>query len=802
MIFCILLGVFYYQLKSKDIINEKYELIGAIGKIKGEEIENWREERISDLSILAESTFLIHNLTMLMENPDDEQVLNKLTELMVKQKKNKYINEMIYVSHDRALMLSTDKSISSLNTETLRVLKSTSETGNPVISELYNDENNQIFIDIVTSVRGMNNEELGYLIIHSKAEDYLYPLIQSWPLPSDTAETILFKVVDSQILFLNTLRFINNPPLTYYIPFEEKLVAAVQAANGKEGVILGYDYRGERVIADARKIKDSKWYILAKMDYKEMFRDLRMQAFNISVMVVVLLAFSLLSLIFAYNKKHSSVMKKLYLAEKENSETAKVFKTVINSLPQRIFWKDSEFKYLGGNKAFAKDTGVNRIEELVGKSDYDLIWEELADQYRAADIKILTEKKNILGIEEQIKNADNITYWAKTDKIPLTDENGEVTGILGIYEDITQAKQLQEKLRSSEQFLKNVMANLDAVVFAFDKNGVFTFSDGKGLSKIGLEPGQVVGQSVFDIYKDFEVITAACQKCLSGEDVMTNDLNVNGVYFSSFYQPVINTKGEIEGAVGLSVDVSERIKAEKIIENTLDELKRSNRELEQFAYVASHDLQEPLRMVSSYAQLLGERYSGKLDEKADKYIFYAVDGAKRMQGLINDLLSYSRINTRGRKVEKVNLNHTISQVQYSLSLQIENCHANLIYDTLPVIHADSTQMFQLFQNLIGNAIKFRSNDILQIEIGYSETQDEWQFFVKDNGIGIDMTYVDQLFKIFQRLHTRSEYEGSGIGLAICKRIIESHGGKIWVESELGKGSTFYFTISKKLEVIK
>lgn len=225
-----------------------------------------------------------------------------------------------------------------------------------------------------------------------------------------------------------------------------------------------------------------------------------------------------------------------------------------------------------------------------------------------------------------------------------------------------------------------------------------------------------------------------------------------------------------------------------------EDLARSNAELEQFAYVASHDLQEPLRMISSYVQLLSRRYSGKLDTDADEFIAYAVEGTKRMQQLINDLLAYSRVGTRGKPPVPTSFERVFSAAMANLKIAVEESGAIVTHDKLPDEIADEMQMVQLFQNLIGNAIKFRSHESPQINVSARAGEDEWIFSVKDDGIGIDPQFFDRIFTIFQRLHKRDEYPGTGIGLTVSKKIVERHGGRIWLESEPGKGTTFYFTI--------
>jgi signal transduction histidine kinase len=247
----------------------------------------------------------------------------------------------------------------------------------------------------------------------------------------------------------------------------------------------------------------------------------------------------------------------------------------------------------------------------------------------------------------------------------------------------------------------------------------------------------------------------------------------------------------------LKAENLERMRAEEAIKRYTKELERSNKELQQFAYVASHDLQEPLRMVSSFLQLLERRYGERLDKDGKDFIFYAVDGAKRMQALINDLLEYSRVGTRGKAFAEINLNKVVNQAKNNLRIAIKENNANIICGQLPNIHGDDTQLTQVFQNLLGNAIKFHGENCPEISISSERKNGVYVITVKDNGIGIDPQYSERIFLIFQRLHNREDYPGTGIGLAICKRIVERHGGSIWVDSKIGEGSAFHFSVPVK-----
>lgn len=258
--------------------------------------------------------------------------------------------------------------------------------------------------------------------------------------------------------------------------------------------------------------------------------------------------------------------------------------------------------------------------------------------------------------------------------------------------------------------------------------------------------------------------------------------------------PVFNEDKTVSSVIVVNQDITKLMQDEEKLRKTLTELERSNRELEQFAYVASHDLQEPLRMVVSFTQLLSKRYHDKLDSNAEEYIGFAVEGAKRMQSIIRDLLEFSR--TSGSKPEIVNCNTALDKALKELEPEVKKSCAVIRKENLPVVNASESQIVQLFQNLISNSIKFRGSKTPEIDIACSSESGQWRFMIRDNGIGIDPQFSERIFSIFQRLHDRSQYPGTGIGLALSKKIVENFGGRIWVESQLGSGSVFYFTIPK------
>jgi PAS domain S-box-containing protein len=369
--------------------------------------------------------------------------------------------------------------------------------------------------------------------------------------------------------------------------------------------------------------------------------------------------------------------------------------------------------------------------------------------------------------------------------------------------DITQRKRTEEALVRERNVLRTLIDNLPDYVFVKDTHSRFLVNNTAHVSVLGAHgPEEVLGKTDFDYFPqnladkyraDDQAVVETGRALINHEEFVT-DHDGRTQWLLTTKVPLRDGKGEIIGLVGISRDISNRKKAEEALAQQTQELARSNAELEQFAYVASHDLQEPLRMVASYVQLLARRYQGKLDPEADEFIAFAVNGATRMQSLINDLLCYSRVGNEGPPLETTDMEAVLSRVLDNLKVSTAESGAVVTHDRLPRVEADSGQLAQLFQNLVSNAIKFHGQAPPRIHVGVSHSNGEWLFSVRDNGIGFDAKYADRIFMIFQRLHNRMTYPGTGIGLAICKKIVEHNGGRIWAESEPGQGSSFNFTL--------
>ncbi len=786
-ILIVLFGVLYYITNKNRVIKQEYDTLEAIGKWKLMQINNWREDLISLLKANFSKNFF-DQINAVSGNHSDEAITyleDKFENIISTQ----HINYCILLDNNLEVLYSTkaDHDISHLYTQTKEAFEKSEKSGEPVFSDFYLCETNEAHSEIVYTIKKTEGTYL-YLIFGIDIKYYLLPLIQTWPLHSDTSETLLFKAEDGNIVFLNELRHIENSALSFTIPMTETDLPAVQIASGKQGIVIGDDYRGVKTIAYGSPINDTDWYILAKIDYDEAFANMYKQHAYIVLIILLLIVISPLIILYFITKNDYTTTIKMYNLERDKNKTNEFFKFIINNLPQRIFWKDTNFIYQGCNEQFAKDRGYTSEKEIVGMTDFDLFPYEQAEVFRDIDKKILFTLEPKKGYED-MGIEDGEEFWLYKNKIPIVNREKKVLGVLGTYEDITEQKKTQNEIYKQTKFLQTVYKNIDAVLFSFDKNGIISFIEGNLVNKLMPNHGNITGQKFTEVFSDKDIFSAY-ENSLSGEDQVIHETKFKDTYIDIFLHPSFNSKKEVTAVYGIAVDITQ-------LHYAISELKRSNMDLEQFAYVASHDLQEPLRMVSNFTQLLEKKYADKLDENANKYIFYAVDGAKRMQTLINDLLSYSRINTHAKKHEEVDMNEIVKKAKYNLTTAINECHAKVLSDDLPIINAEPTQMLQIMQNLIGNALKFKKdNESPVIKVSYKENSTHYEFCISDNGIGIDKKYHERIFIIFQRLHSRTEYSGTGIGLAICKRIAEKHGGKIWFESTQEEGSNFFFTIAK------
>jgi PAS domain S-box-containing protein len=512
---------------------------------------------------------------------------------------------------------------------------------------------------------------------------------------------------------------------------------------------------------------------------------------------------------------------------KQTEETLSRERTLLRSLtenlPGYVYAKDGKGRFVMANAGVSRQLGFSSPGEVIGKSDFDLFPKELAERYRAEEVEMLKSGQGLTNHEGPTVDASKPekNRWVSTTKVILRDAQGKVTGFIGLGQDITDRKQAEEALARERSLLRTLIDSLPDAIYAKDAAGRKTMANPRDLINLSCKTeAEAIGKSDFDLFpKDIaEKFWADDQKVLQGEPVIDREEYFLGEagekrWLLSSKLPLRDPNGQITGLVGIGRDITERKRAEddlrssegKLRQSTT-QLERSNRELQDFAYVASHDLQEPLRKIVVFGERLKEKKIEDLGPEAKDYLERMQKAASRMQTLINDLLTFSRVTTKARPFTSVDLAEVAGDVVNDLEGRIEQVKGRVeIVGTLPVIDAEALQMRQLLQNLMGNALKFRRpeeapvvkveaqvfTDVLNADIG---PQQLCKLTVSDNGIGFDEKYLDRIFNVFQRLHTRNEYEGTGMGLAITKKIALYHGGAITAKSTPGQGSTFIVTL--------
>jgi PAS domain S-box-containing protein len=482
-------------------------------------------------------------------------------------------------------------------------------------------------------------------------------------------------------------------------------------------------------------------------------------------------------------------------------ESEERLQALIDNAGSMIYIKNPQGQYLLINHQYETLFHLEK-EAVKGKTDHDIFPKAIADTFRANDLEVLAAGA-LIKSEEVAPQSDGLHTYLSV-KFPLFDSEGKIYAVCGISTDISDRKTAEVHLRQQEAFLKSIYDGTEQAIFVVDisADGNLHYTNFNPVSEkyAGVTNADIQGKTPEEAFGATlgSILRQNYERCLqTGTSISYEeqlDFDTNIIWTLTTLVPLRDDQGQIYRIIGTATNISDRKTAELELQQQKQDLARSNDELQQFAYVASHDLQEPLRMITSYLELLERRYKGQLDPKADQFIAYAVDGAARMQILINDLLKYSRVGSRRQSLEQVDCEVVLQNVLRNLQVAIAEKKAVITHDVLPQVNADITQLTQLFQNLIGNAIKFHGEDPPKIHIGIEQRNDKWLFSVCDNGIGIESQYVDRIFVIFQRLHNRTDYPGTGMGLAICKKIVERHGGNLWVESTPKQGSTFYFTL--------
>ncbi len=679
----ITISYIFFQSYQRSFRVEAERQLEAVAELKINELLRWRIEREGDGNVFYNNSAFVGLVRRLYDQPEDVETQAQLQNWMSKISR--------YGQYDRAWLMDT-QSVTRLSVPggqqpsaapTMRMVSEVLQSGRPVFQDFYRNEKDQrVYLAVMVPIFDESNASrpLGVLVLRIDPTAYLYPFIQRWPVPgAKTAETLLVRREENEVVYLNELRFQADTALNLRFPITRTNLPAVKVALGQEGVVEGTDYRGIPVLAAIKAVPDSPWFMVTRQDKAEVFSPIRQRLYQM-VAAIGLMLFSAAACVgLVWRQQRVGFYREKILTMKALIKSDAVFRSYFELPLHGLAVTSVEKGWLKVNDHLCSILGYTR-EEIVR-----MTWAEM------------THPRDLDADVEQF--------------------NRLLAGQI-------------EKYEMEKRFVR--------------KDGAV-------------------------------VLTAIAAGCVREAD------------------------GAADHFICSIDDITARKAGEEKLAETIAELRASNRDLEQFAYIASHDMQEPLRMVAGYVQLLERRYKDKLDQDANDFIGFAVDGALRMRQLIDSLLEYSQVQTRQRSFEPVDLDQVLPGVLRDLEGSVLETSAQITADPLPHVYGDALQLGLVLQNLISNALKFHGEKSPEVHIAAEELSKYWKITVRDNGIGIEPQYQERIFKIFQRLHSHAEYPGTGIGLTVCKRIVERHGGETGVESEYGKGSSFWFTLPKKGE---
>jgi PAS domain S-box-containing protein len=602
---------------------------------------------------------------------------------------------------------------------------------------------------------------------------------------------------------------VDNPVQQQKLPPLERLAA--QKIHFSDGVISLRRTKGMQAAAEAigegtgQRLMDEFQAVIREMQDEELrllaLRDVdaRRRLAQAKTALVLGTLMGLFTAAFAVWSVRRDGSGRALAADKLRESEEKYRSLIDGVLDYAIFTLDPGGKVVSWNAGAERIKGY-KAEEIIGQNFSRFYLQTDIDQGKPEKELRLAASSGRSELEHWRVRKDGSRFWANVVITAARDSSGRLLGFSEVSRDISERKETEAKYRGLLEAAPDAMVVVNAA-------GEIVLLNVQAEKQLGYCRDELVGQKVKNIIPEGfaerliadgtrSAAEALAQQIGTGIELTARRKDGSDFPIEIMLSPLESTEGILVTAA--IRDITERKKSEQHLVKTVGELKRSNDDLQQFAYVASHDLQEPLRMVASYSQLLAKRYKGRLDSDADEFIAYAVDGCNRMQGLIHDLLAYSRAATNGKALREISSEKALKEALGNLAATIQESGALVTHDSLPAITMDDTQLVQVFQNLVGNAIKYRSAEVPRVHVSATKNGDrDWIFSVRDNGLGIDPQYFERIFVLFQRLHGREEFKGTGIGLAICKKIVERQGGRIWVESQTEKGSTFYFALPER-----
>ena len=809
-------GWLYYRNYEQHYRTEMERQLSAIAELKIDELVQWRKERFEDGAILFKNAAFSDLVRRFFEKPADVDAQRQIQAWLEKCQMINQYDQIRLLDVQGVTHITVPANRTDMASVVSRRIPEVLRAGQVTFQDFYRNEHDQrVYLAVMVPILDESdaNHPLAVLVLRIDPETYLYPFIKRWPTPSLTAETLLVRREGNEAVFLNELRFQTNTALNLRALLDRVALPAAQAALGREGVIEGLDYRVVPVVAALRVIPDSPWSLVARMDTAEVYAPLRAQLWQVVVMIGVLLfgAGAGVGLVW----RHQRV--RFYRERAETTEMLSAsevrYRRLFEAARDGILVLDAETGMVVDVNPFLVELlGFSR-EAFLGKK----IWE-------------LGFLKDIVANQDNFRELQQKGYVRYEDK-PLETSDGrriEVEFVSNVYlvnhhkviqcniRDITERKRTEKQLKASFKEISDLKAALDehAIVATTDAHGKITYVNDKfcTISKYSRE--ELLGQDHRIIKsghhpKEFfhNLWTTITHGRVWHGEIKNKAKDGSFYWVDATIVPFLNEQGNPRQYVAIRTDITARKQAEeqirelnmkleqRVVARTA-ELAAANKELEAFCYSVSHDLRAPLRGLDGFSQALLEDYGGKLGAEGKHLLQRIRAGTQRMGYLIDGLLNLSRVSRSELHREPVNLSGLANDVADELRERDPQRNVALRIAENLTADGDPQLLRIVLENLLGNAWKYTAKrPQAAIEFGLSRDNGHSSFFVRDDGVGFDMQYVDKLFTPFQRLHAMNEFPGTGVGLATVQRIIHRHGGRVWAQAEINKGATFHFTLS-------
>jgi PAS domain S-box-containing protein len=807
-------GYLYYHNYEKQYRAKVEQELSGIAEMKIDELVDWKEERLKDAAVFYKNDNFSIRVRQYLAAPENMEAKTKLRTWMYQFHADSQYSSLFLLDPHGVKRMSVPDTPEPAAPHLLQNASEALRSGKVVFLDFHRDGPAQpIHLSILVPILDTqeHNRAIGVLVLRIDPEKYLYAFIKRWPTLSQTAETLIVRRDGNDALFLNELRFQKNTALNLRIPLESIQTPAVKAVLGQKGIDEGIDYRGVPVIADIRPVPDSPWFLVTRMDTSEVYNPLREKLWEILILIGALLICAAAGTGFVWRQQRTRFYRERYEAAEALRESETQFRAMFEVASIGIAQADiSTGQWLRVNEKMCAITGYSaeemlrmRVPEITHPDDRQRDWEAFQRVVRGESPNYHIEKRYI--------RKDGSIVWVNVNKTVIRDAEGKPLRTMTAIEDITERRYYEEKLRYLSSRQEAILAAVPDIIMEVDSNKMYTWANKTGYEFFG---DDVLGKKASFYFEGEQTTYEAVQPLFNGWE--------NIIYIESWQRRkdgekrllawwcrvLKDTEGNVSGALSTARDITELKKAEEEIRKLNEdleqrviartaELEAANKELEAFSYSVSHDLRAPLRHLAGFVELLKDRTSGSLDEKSVHYLNVLQNSAGQMGYLIDDLLAFSRIGRAELIKTTVDLGKMINDVMKELSEEMKGRKVAWNIHQMPVVYGDRSMLKLVVINLIANALKFtRKKELAEIEIGYSEGQDEITVYVRDNGVGFDMRYVDKLFNVFQRLHRKEEFEGTGIGLANVHRIIKKHGGRTWAEGKVNEGAMFSFSLPR------